>query len=264
MSVGGPGHANRMWALGTAFATLDRGMCVIGERGAYRQPMPAFLIEHDRGLLLLDTGLVPRAAVDAEHVYGSAILERLSLEFAPDGTVESHLATLGFAVSDVTQVVLSHAHWDHTGGLHLFSGATFYVGRDELRWAFRPDPPQRLFFRHPDLESVSAARWLTVEDDFDVFGDGSIQIITAPGHTPGNLALLVRLHSQTVLLTGDTVHMRSAWDGDLQMPADYSGKLAVQSISKLKRIARAHEARVWIGHDADDWTRFGGALTCHE
>ncbi|MGH6644243.1 MAG: N-acyl homoserine lactonase family protein, partial [Bradyrhizobium sp.] len=162
---------------------------------------------------------------------------------------------LGYAPSDVTHVIMSHAHWDHTGGMYLFPHARFFIGEGELQYAYWPLPAAPLF-RREDLEPTRGFDWTFFTGDLDLFADGSIVILHMPGHTPGNSSVLVRLKHHSFLLAIDTAHLRSGYAGDRPMPSDWNTLLAVQSIRRLKQLADSTQATVWISHDPDDWAQF--------
>lgn len=253
----GEATVTRVWALEGGTMTLDASTLVLFGQGQVTIPVPTFLIEHDRGLLLYDTGLVPDAADDPEGVYGPA-LAHMNLSFRPEQRVDRQLERYGFSTRDVTHVVLSHAHIDHAGGLYLFSKAMLFAGEGDLPYAFwPPSPALRAPYRLADLQATMGFNWNLLPGDHDVFGDGAVRILATPGHTPGHLSLLVRTVEGHLLLTGDAVHLRQAWDQVLPMGVDHSGDRSVRSIQRMRRIADATGARVWINHDPQDWARYG-------
>jgi N-acyl homoserine lactone hydrolase len=89
-----------------------------------------------------------------------------------------------------------------------------------------------------------------LEGDRDVFGDGSVTILSTPGHTPGHQSLLVKLpRTGEIVLSGDAVHFKSNWDGRA-VPAMNSSK--DQTLASMQRIADTLEkekAQLWINHD---------------
>lgn len=251
----GTGTARRLRALDGARLTLDRSDMLDGaEPGPVRLVVPTFLIEHDDGLVLMDTGLAPEAAQDAEQAYGE-IGERV--EFSPGQRVDAQLAALGVATTDVTHVVVSHVHFDHTGGLRLFPRARFLLGGGDRDAVVAPEADD--IARPEDLDPVRDADWTFVVGDHDVFGDGAVTMLAMPGHTPGNTSLLVRLPRRTILLTGDTAHLRGALTTRAPMSADTDRALAAASLDRLVALAETHDAELWVTHDPDDWARFGGA-----
>jgi len=98
-----------------------------------------------------------------------------------------------------------------------------------------------------------------VVGDYDLFGDGSIVMLSLPGHTPGNAGLLVQLPGETIILTGDTVHLRANIEWTMPMGGDHNTSDATNSIRRLQQLRDSFDAKVWIAHDPEDWIDFGGA-----
>src|SRR5579885_3336206 len=105
-----PATARRLWALpGAMIATRApelRGGRVERGEGNVRIPCPSFLIEHERGLVLFDTGVSPRGIADPD-AYFSALAARLRLEFTPDLAVNAQLEGLGYRTGQVRYVIPS-------------------------------------------------------------------------------------------------------------------------------------------------------------
>lgn len=254
--------ANRMWVLAGATMTLDKGIMVVGASGEVTIPTPSFLVEHPRGLVLFDTGLSPEAVADPEGVYGP-LAAAVGLHFTEELQLEAQLADAGFKTSDVTHVVISHSHFDHIGALKLFPEAKIFIGAEDLAYPYWPLPAASVYYRTADLDVCRSFDWQPLDRDHDLFGDGSIRILRLPGHTPGSTGSVVRLPDRTYVLTGDAVHLREALAEDLPMGGDWSTLDSVRSLRRLKQVAAANDARVWILHDPDDWTEYytGAALT---
>lgn len=251
----------RMWGLDSPKMHIDAEHLVVGATGTVDIPLPAYLIEHEQGLVLFDTGMNPLVCEDPALVYGDRP-ETSMISGTPEQRIDRQLAKLGYRPEDITHVVLSHTHSDHAGGLYLFPQAQFYAGPGELQWASGHGPATAHLFNPTDLsEEVMGFNWNTVQAPVhDLFGDGAIQIHHTPGHTPGELSALIRLPSQNLILTGDTVHLREAVEWDEVDPSDWDYGEGRASIIKLKEIRDAEDARLWIAHDPRDWEDFGGAL----
>ena len=142
--------------------------------------------------------------------------------------------------------------------MYLFPDAQFYMSEVDIRYAFWPDPPFRGFYRAADFEKTRAFSWNPLREDVDLFGDGSIVLYQTPGHTPGEISMLVELPSQKFLITGDTVHLRSGVQYECPCPVDYNAHEAVVSIQRIKQIAASTQARIWVVHDPEDWAELGG------
>jgi N-acyl homoserine lactone hydrolase len=250
------GTAQRLWALDSPSFITRRGNLAVGvddPEGMERIPAPSYLIQHRRGLIVFDTGLAPEAATDPDPIYGPFLREVAKLEYAESQRLDRQIEALDFRLSDVTHVIASHLHLDHVGGLHLFPDATLLVGRGELGYAFWPDPAHAGLYQRDRLEALRSRRWREVDEDTDLFGDGGIVILDTPGHSPGELSLLVRLSGQTIILTGDTVHLRDGYARCLNYCLDYDSLAARRSMRRLQALSEALEAQVWIGHDPGDW-----------
>ena len=246
------GTVKRLWALEGGFLTEDRSKLVVGEAGPVTLPCPSFLIEHERGLVLVDTGMVPDAADDPTGIYGD-MANDAKISVRREHCVDSQIMALGLRLEDVTHVIMSHLHWDHTGGMYLFPHAQFFVMSGELQYAYWPLPAAP-FYRCEDIDRTRSFAWNQIENpELDFFGDGSIRILHMPGHTPGNASIVVNLANRTVILAADTAHLRSGFRRDLPMLSDYNTLQSVQSIRRLKQIANSLDAMVWITHDPTDW-----------
>jgi glyoxylase-like metal-dependent hydrolase (beta-lactamase superfamily II) len=254
-----------MWALDCPTLTVDSATLMYGLSDMVTIPMPSFLIEHPRGLVLFDTGIAPEAITDPVRVYGQELADGLGITGTADQAVDKQIEALGYQVSDVTHVIASHFHFDHAGGTHLFPDAKHYAGQGELAFAHWPTPISAFCYMPDQLERTRGFDWREVPGcDLDLFGDGSLVLLSMPGHTPGELSLKVRLASRTFLLTGDAVHLRAALEMEYHFPIDWDTRAALSSLQRIKRIAEAEEASVWISHDPDDWEQYKHAPYCHE
>lgn len=241
--------AKRMWALDAPTQTLDSSLLMVGAQGQLTVPVTSFLVEHPRGLVLFDTQLDPAAYDEpAEDVFGP-LAAMMGLDARPEQRIDRQIEALGYRVSDVTDVVLSHLHLDHAGGARLFPEARFHIGAGEMRHAYWPEPSVRPFFRLDDLLPIREFAYDELEGDHDLFGDGSITLLHTPGHTPGELSMLVRLPDRNVLITGDTAHLAAGYEAMSPMPLNFDTAASVRSLRKLHRIAAANDAFVWISHE---------------
>ncbi len=157
--------ATRMWALTGATFTVPRNILVASlDTTPVTIPVPTYLIEHERGLVLFDTGCNPRAATDPEGVYGP-LAAATNFKMAPEHTVDAQIRALGYRLEDVKIVIPSHLHFDHAGGLYLFPHARFYTMHGELQGAYWPPPNARGFFLVEDYLPTRNFDWFELPDD---------------------------------------------------------------------------------------------------
>jgi N-acyl homoserine lactone hydrolase len=248
------GKATKLIALPGATVSMKESDLMDGGRETvvYDMPVPCYLIEHPKGLVLFDTGCSPRVAVDPVGYWGK-VADFLKVRLPPDNVLDRQIKLLGYKLEDVTHVVVSHLHLDHSGGLGLFPKAQFLVMKGELPYAYWPDRHARAAFILNDLLPTRRFDWREFGGDTDIFGDGSLQMLKTPGHTPGEASLFVRLPHRPILLTGDTVHIRAQLDTLAPMSVDWDKSIAVESIKRLRRIRDLGETRIWVSHDPEDW-----------
>lgn len=262
------GTVKRLIALDSPVLPLPTSLLVLGGEGTTDCPFPVFLIEHERGLVLVDTGLRPESAEDPTGTYGGLGTALLPDGFPRELAVDRQLEKLGYQPGDIGTVVMSHLHFDHTGGMRLFQHAQFIGGCGEMQFAWWPDPANRVagFYTPEDfafLRERPDQWWEIGPEDHDLFGDGSIVLIHLPGHTPGQLGILVRTPEETFLLATDAVHLRAGLTG-VPMPYDWNASVTAKSVSRMKAVAKAHDAKLWISHDPEDWAQFKHAPAAYD
>jgi N-acyl homoserine lactone hydrolase len=197
-----------------------------------------YLFQHERGTLLWETG-VPDAVAGEQAGRTSP---NGAVVWFRDRTLVSQLASLGVKPGDVTYVAVSHTHGDHVGNAGAFPKSTLLIQKLEHESATAASPKP-----FPDDQRVDL-----LAGDRDVFGDGSLTLLSTPGHTPGHQSLLVKLpKTGALLLTGDLVHFRQMWDERIVPPFNFDQGQSLASIERVRRLLAEHRAQLWIGHDAD-------------
>jgi N-acyl homoserine lactone hydrolase len=206
-----------------------------------RFPVPVYLIEVGEERILVDTGLNPSAAADAAgHYEGADSIGFFQLEQELPLVDQVDLDSL-------TGVILTHLHFDHAGGLALLPDSLpIYVQRREWEAGLDADAVARNFFLPRDYEGVEA-RVVLVEGDHDLFGDGSIELLFTPGHTPGHQSVRV---GERLVIGADVTHFAAGLD-DHRLPI-FGDDLEVQLASAERlRALRDAGAEVRPGHDPD-------------
>jgi N-acyl homoserine lactone hydrolase len=204
-----------------------------------RVPVPAYLIETGRGRILVDTGLNPAAAVDAEAHYGPGPVSFFQLEQERSIAEQVDLSTL-------TMVVLTHLHFDHAGGLELIPDSVpVVVQRAEWEAAHDQATTERNFFQRRDYEGRGNVT--LVEGDHDLLGDGSVELISTPGHTPGHQS--VRAGKKLVI--GADVTLYASGLDDLRLPGFGDDFEAQRRSAERLRALRDQGLTIQPGHDPD-------------
>jgi N-acyl homoserine lactone hydrolase len=159
----------------------------------------------------------------------------------------------GLAPEDVDLVANSHLHDDHSGGNSYFTHATFLVQHAELCGAFWPEVYNRELYVRETFD-LPALRWEELEADYDVFGDGSVELIQTPGHSAGHQSAVIRLRDTgTVVLAADAAYLRASLDELLVSVWVWDLREQVRSFKRLKDLERRTDAWIIPGHDPEFW-----------
>ena len=206
-----------------------------------RFPVPVYVVETGAERILVDTGLHPGAVADAAGHYGRPEqLGLFELELAASIAEQVDLST-------ITRVVLTHLHFDHAGGLRLLPPSVpIVVQRREWEAAHDPASVARNFYLPVDYAAV-ADQVVLVDGDHDLLGDGSIELLLTPGHTPGHQSVRI---GDRLVIGGDVTHYASGLD-DHRFPA-FADDFAAQAASADRlRALRDAGAVVRPGHDPE-------------
>jgi N-acyl homoserine lactone hydrolase len=208
---------------------------------------PCFLIRHPKGILLWDTGLGDKLAQN------KAGLESGGIHLFVDVPLMDQLKALGLAAADINFIAFSHFHFDHTGNANAFAASTWIINKTEL--AFANGTPTPIGSVDPDtISGYKNARTQMIDGDYDVFGDGSVRILKAPGHTPGHQVLQLKLKkSGNILLSGDLYHMRDNRKFRRVPPINVERADTLASIDRIEAIIKSSKARLIIQHDPLDF-----------
>ena len=211
-----------------------------------------FLVAHPKGVLVWDACAVP----DSEWTpRGSPVKHHLVLPDSQERDITvvkplaAQLAAAGYSPADVSFLALSHYHYDHTANANMFAGATWLVRQAERDAMFAERPPD--VTRPSTYAALRNSKTLIVRhDDYDVFGDGTVVIKAAIGHTPGHQILDVKLaKTGEVVLSGDIYHYAQERTLDRVPTFEFDAAQTRASRAALESFLRGRQAQLWIQHD---------------
>ena len=208
-----------------------------------------WLIKRGSEWVLWDTG-VPEATLNDPK--GWSTLPKL-IVYHLDKTITAQLARIGLETGNITYVALSHTHGDHIGNVSLFPDSTILMQRVEYNWISSPDGT------NDNVNQLKAlARKLLgtpkklqlVDGDTDIFGDGSVTLISTPGHTPGSQSLLVHLkNAGFIILSGDVVHLEANFEKNIVPSLNTDKAASIASMDKVRKMIATYQAKLFINHD---------------
>ena len=221
--------------------TLERFSIEDDETEVRELIVPCYVVEHPDGRMLWDGGL-PSSIAEADGWEGTTRL---------DQTLASQLAELdlGFDLRSLDYVAFSHMHYDHVGVANEIEGATWLVQGPEYEAMFGEslDVPAA----QPELyENLRDAERIILDGDHDVFGDGRVRILSAPGHTPGHQVLFLDLATTgPLVLSGDLYHFRLS-RADRRVPTfNVDRDMTLASMERIEAFVEEVGATFWIEHD---------------
>jgi len=245
-----PGSVERMYVISCGenhVKDLSRWTPGVNVGKSYEFGNYCYLVRHAQGWMLWDTGNADRLAAMPN---GFSTAGGMITAYMKKPLVDS-LKEIGVAPADIQHFAMSHSHGDHSGNANLFAGSTLYIQSAEYRAVFGPEP-QKYGVIPANFEKLRSAPAMIIDGDYDVFGDGSVLIKSAPGHTPGHQVLVVRLPSRgPVMLSGDMVHLRYSWDNRVVPSFNFNVEQSGRTIDAMKAYAKATGAELWVNHDME-------------
>jgi len=205
-----------------------------------------YLIVHPNGTMLWDAGL-PDGLVhipEGKTVYNTFIMRMTK-------TLAAQLQEIGHGPETIGYLGISHMHGDHIGNVGMFPHATLLIQKEEYDAAFGPDASKYGFDPAMYL-SLHSNPVKKLEGDHDVFGDGTVIIKRALGHTPGHQALYVKLpKTGNILLSGDLVHFTDNWTHKHVPGFNFDKERSLKTMQEVEVFLKVNQATLWIQHDLE-------------
>lgn len=242
----------RLHFFSTGTMTSALGGFLEGAVGELTYPVPVFVIEHPKGLVAVDSGLHPVLARDSARLGPLDGPFRVHLPSDGSGTVGSLFRIAGFDPEQVGQVILTHLHFDHAGGLVELPNARLVVQSAE--WAARSDErmvasgaynPEDIGLGHDRLE---------IDGDHDLFGDGTVTCLLTDGHTAGHQSVRVRTDDATFVICGDCCYLRKTLVDEHLPPFGVDRERQLAAVRRMAQ-EQADGATLIFGHDPEQFAR---------
>jgi N-acyl homoserine lactone hydrolase len=221
-------------------------------KGGVKNPdmvVPCYLIVHPKGTLMWDVGVIPDSAFKGDGPVTQT--DGSDTESSPRPLLPQ-LAALGYRPENITYLALSHYHSDHTANANAFAGSTWLVHATERDAMFAAKPEeQSAYNRLRNSKTV-----ILPNTDYDVFGDGTVVIKSAPGHTPGHQVLALKLpKTGPVLIAGDLWHYAAERTASRAPQYEANREQTLASRAAMEAYLKQSGAQLWIEHDPETFRR---------
>jgi N-acyl homoserine lactone hydrolase len=211
--------------------------------------VPCYLVVHPKGTLMWDVGVIPDSAFQGNAPASQPLLMARASSPKP---LLPQLAALGYRPADITYVAFSHYHSDHVANANAFAGSTWLVHPTEREAMFAAKPEdQSAYSLLKDSKTISLPN-----TDYDVFGDGTVVIKYAPGHTPGHQVLALKLpKTGSVLIAGDLWHYPEERHARKAPPIESNREQTFASRTAMEAFLKQSGSQLWIEHNPETFNR---------
>lgn len=232
---------------------FDCGQLAIPDTAAYRlkpedlvtqkMSVACFLVVHPKGTMMWDTGAVPETAFKSDGGPGM-----LRYATAPK-PLRAQLAEIGYTPADIQYLALSHFHWDHIGNSNIFADHSIWLARQADKDMMFSDPPSPRT-EPANFSKLRNAKTKYITGDYDVFGDGTVVLKSAPGHSPGHQVLFLKLaKTGPVVISGDLYHYPEERKLHLIPVNEFNAEQTAASRAAVEAFLTQTGAQLWIQHD---------------
>jgi len=204
-----------------------------------------YLIKHAKGTMIWDTGLSDSIGTQGIEKWEKAFYMNVT---KPLGL---QLEEIQIDPKGVDYIGISHFHSDHTGNANLFTNAKLIIQQEEFDAAFGAEP-EKAGFSPETYTAIDRSKIKVISNDHDVFGDGTVVIKRAIGHTPGHQVLYVNLESTgPVLLSGDLYHFTKNRTHKRVPSFNFNKEQTIESMNNIEAFVEKTGAQLWIQHDLE-------------
>ena len=213
------------------------------EVGSTEMAIPCILVAHPKGTLMWDNGDIPDRAFPPGGGPATAGVVTQAKPLLPQ------LAAIGYTPADITYLAMSHYHGDHMANANSFAGSAWLVRKVERDRMFSDEPIPRSDPANYNLLKDSKTVIID-KDEYDVFGDGTVIIKSAPGHTPGHQVLFLKLKKTgPIVLSGDLYHYPEERALNRLPVAEFNKEQTAASRAEIDAFLKKTGAQLWIQHD---------------
>lgn len=227
-------------------------------------PVSMWILKHPKGVVVIDSGnnvAISDGTDNCKKYWSAGNCDFLKPSQKRSDVIDMQLKKLGLSVSDVKVLITSHTHLDHAGNMGMFPKAIHVVQKKEMYQGWWPEKFQGReangSFVLADINAARDYNYLELDGDYDLFGDGTVQVISTPGHTIGHQSVKVKLpKAGTFIISQDAIWMQENLDGYVA-GLNFSVQAYTSTVNKLKMMADLEGAKILMAHDGPQFGKMG-------
>jgi len=213
---------------------------LFGNKWADWVPIYAWVIDHEEGVIVVDTGETYKTSVRGYlpkwHPYYALAVD---FDVKPEDEIGPQLLKMGINPDkDVKKVIMTHLHTDHAGGLHHFPNSEIIIDKNEYQNASGLKGILAGYLPHrwpkwlkPTLIDLPNNRYFTFNKSMPVTRDGKVMMVATPGHVENHISVIAEVDGLYYFMAGDTSYTEKNL---LELTPDGIG--TKRSIDTLKNI----------------------------
>ena len=255
--------------IGKGLKALRLVNVLLGKDWVEPVPIYAWVIEHNEGVIVVDTGETARTSEPGyfprwQPYYKLAI----RLHVKPEQEIGAQLKQMGITPKDVKKVILTHMHTDHAGGLHDFPESKIYVNMSEYKRSlgFQGQANGYVPHRAPTWFSPSAI----VFDDkgfgpfqkfWNVTSNGDVKVVVTEGHTPAHISVISTIEDVNYFLAGDTSYSEENLLKKIADGVSPDPNTTINTMQNILSFASSHPTVYLPSHDPQSEMRLKNRTT---
>ena len=220
-------------------------------------PIYAWVIEHTEGVIVVDTGETAQTSEAGyfprwQPYYKLAV----RMNVPPEQEIGPQMKNLGLEPGDVQQVILTHLHTDHAGGMHHFPNSKFLVSEKEYQSALGLPGMIQGYLPHrwpkwfsPEFIQLEPKDIGPFEESYTVTKASDVIIVPTPGHTPNHTSVIVKIDGISYFLAGDTSYTQELLLEKHPDGVSPNPEIARQTMDKILRYAKSEPTVYLPTHD---------------